>query len=243
MIVGGIIGLVRLGRRGGLRGHFLFGLGLRGGLRIAHDPTECHLRGTCASVFAVVEILQSTRHLAWRSRPFTRLISSRENACSERLVDSQPLALNGVRYAVTHERSLEEVMTSIEMASQKGQGRVRFGERPTLVALRAAEKAASQRDLLLDDVRLVPPVKQKPHNGVDEEVVVEGGKDRAYHELAPYRLVWASHPNETSTPAPSRTIRASVAKSSSPFPLSSSHRRVPSSHEKCQARALAANQI
>jgi hypothetical protein len=54
--------IVRLGLGvGGLRGPFRIGRGILGGLRVAHDHTECHLRATYASLFAVVEILQRIR--------------------------------------------------------------------------------------------------------------------------------------------------------------------------------------
>ena len=86
------------------------------------------------------------------------------------------------------------------------------------------------------------PSKRKPDDGVLEEPVVERLEDCADPLLAADGLVHRLHAKRTSTVA-SFTMRAIVAKSSSPRPLSSSQRPQASSHEKCQARALAASQI
>src|SRR5271166_6309902 len=102
---------------------------------------------------------------------------------------------------------------------------------------------AREGELLLDDAGLVLALEEKAHHGVVEEFVVERLQDRAHSLLAADRLVEPLHRKWTSAPASSFTMRAMVAKSSSPRPLSSSQRPAVSSHEKCQARALAASHI
>src|SRR5579863_7770768 len=110
-------------------------------------------------------------------------------------------------------------MTSIEMALQKRQLRMRFRQGLALVALRTAEESACEGDLLLDDVRLVFSLEKEADHGIDEQAIVKGSDDGAYPRFPPGKLI-SGHPIGTSTPVASRTNEASVAKSS-PRPLSS----------------------
>src|ERR1700722_12394486 len=100
---------------------------------------------------------------------------------------------------------------------------MRLGQRLAGVALRAPEEATGERQLLLDQMRLVLPLEQEAHDGVDEELVIERLQDRAYRRFAADDVV-GRHPKRTSAPVDSFTTRAIVAKSSSPWPLSSIQR-------------------
>jgi hypothetical protein len=71
----------------------------------------------------------------------------------------------------------KQPMTSVEMTRQKGQARVDLGKRFSLVALGATQKTARKGNLLLDDALLVVAAEKKPHDRVDEELVVERRQD------------------------------------------------------------------